>query len=237
MDSSDILNMMEEKPVATTSTYSNNGKPGGNKRYDPSQDNNLKPIIIDPNTLVSDRLLFSVGTYSNTDDVGNDIIDTFVKVATALSNKGYTFVHTGSSDNVLQNKILKIEGIKSETYIPWKKFNEDIEEPYLARPTDLAFSIGAHYHSAFMKMKPAIKTILARTVNALLGKACKEPITLFLAYSDCGSESIGKNVDFKKLGNLVFIFKLCFASNIPVFNLKNPAATSKLVEFIKSKAV
>ena len=67
----------------------------------------------------------------------------------------------------------------------------------------------------------------------MLGANANQPLNMLIIYSECGTEVITKNTDFKKLGNLVFFLQVAAKSNIPVFNIKNADSRKRMLDHIK----
>ena len=66
---------------------------------------------------------FSVyGIYEGKEVLPDTVVEKFVKLSTALSNKGYVFRHSGSNTNNLQNKLLEIPNINTESYLPFPAY-------------------------------------------------------------------------------------------------------------------
>ena len=169
------------------------------------------------------------------EEVPQEIKDKTLKIAMSMGAKGYTVRHTGDSKDALQTAIIEAEGVKFDSYLPWKKFNANIEAPKVFKGTPSAYGIAANSHRGFKKLPNAVRAILARDVMSILGPDCMSPVTLLLAYTKCGSEAISREMDFKVTGNLSFMLKVAGDSNVPVFNLKNEDATTRLIELLKSK--
>jgi len=195
------------------------------------EETDIKQLDIDVSKFDTTKKSFVIYTHPDR-DLGEEAKELIHGVAKALMAKGFTFRHTGGEDNELQNLILQEEGFK-ETYLPWKKFNSKVEDPLVSKPSDDSFGIAVTYHKGYAKLPPAIRFIIARDVNALLGHDLTKPTTLVLGWSEDGLEAIGKEkIDFKKSGNLSYIIRIATDSNIPVFNLKNKESLTKLKEFI-----
>lgn len=164
-------------------------------------------------------------------NVPADAAEKITKLAGALISNGYTFRHTGNADSHMQNAIRKIEDAKVVSFIPWKKFNPDIDNPVLPNP--LGYQIALTIHKAYMRLPSAVRAILARDVNAITGPEATDPVDFIITWSDGGDEVISRKTDFKKLGNNTFILMLAKRANIPVLNVYNPGFIEKFKELVK----
>ena len=168
-------------------------------------------------------------------ELTDEEINKVVKVATYLMQKGFIFRHSGDSNNKVQNAILAAnENIVVHSYLPWKKFNTNIENPYFFKVDKNGCSVAAAYRNNFNDLKRPYKTILARNIHLMLGKELDRPATLLLTYTKDGLETTGRDMDFNLVGNVVFFLKIAKESNIPVFNLFNSDATTRLKELVNS---
>jgi len=165
----------------------------------------------------------------------NDIPEQAYKIMLAVAkiamSYGYTFRHTGNKDNALHNAILAIENAKTESYLPWKKFNPNIQNPKL--PNSIGYRIAITIHSVYMKLPAAVRAILAKDVNALLGSNATDPVDFVIAWSDGGDEVLKRNADFKKIGNNTFILQTCKRANIPVLNAFNSDFIERTKNIVK----
>lgn len=176
---------------------------------------------------------YVISYYSKSGIIPDEIKQEFVKIAKALNGKGYKYRHTGGSNDEIDNTILAIENINTESYLPWKTFNKEITKPVIKKPTGKSYRIAANSHKAFKKLTNGVRAILARNIHAMLGKELNKPATFIIAYSEDGAEAITRGIDFKVTGNVAFFLKVAEDSNIPVFNIKKKDAITRLVEYIQ----
>jgi len=181
---------------------------------------------------------------ANKTSLPDNINKLLVNMSLMLSKAGYTFRCNADKNDVVQLTILnkiKEEGDaakgdpKFEVYLPWAKFNEDIEKPTMTYPNEAGYSIAVNMHNTFYDQKESVRAIISRDVHMSLGTTGTEAVEFMVIYTECGSESIGQHPDYRKLGNATFYIKLAEKANIPVFNVKNPESIKRLSEFIKSK--
>lgn len=239
MNEEEILDLLDdnEKPdfsqKPTQNTKQSNTKPKTESYWD-KQD--IQPIKLDSINFNKTGKTFTVyGTYDKTDVLPDTIVEKFVAIAKGLSKKGYTFRHYGSNTNNLQNKILEIDGINVQSFLPFSKFNQNITNPVCKFPTPSAYGVMVGLHNNFYKCVPALRAILSSYANAALGKECNDPADLIILYNPSGLEILGKDTDYTNSGNVPIFIKLCKAANIPYFNIGKEENIGKLVEFIKNK--
>lgn len=190
----------------------------------------IQPANIDVEKFNRSGKSFAVYVFPE-NDVPDEAADKIFAVAKGLMEKGFIFRHTGNKDNALQNRICAIEGAIVKSFLPWKKFNTNVEDPVLSTPMGYRIAIGIH--KKFMQLPAAVRAILARDVNALVGPEATDQVDLVLAWTDGGNEALTKNTDFKKVGNNVFILQVAKRANLPVVNVYNSNFIDKLKEIIK----
>ena len=178
---------------------------------------------------------FAVHTF----EADEDTIKKLVVVATILVEQGFVFRHNGRNDDKLQNKILEIDNINVEHYLPYKAYNSDIPKSIIVNYYELPFNYAAElYGQKFNDLKKGSKAIYANQVQTLLGKECNNPVDMLLCYSPDGSErppvyEKGKKYDYSKLGSLNFYLRVADVTGISVYNFKNSESIQSLVKLIK----
>jgi len=212
--------MTETKPRATFSAKKEN--------YWDKQD--IQPSTIDVSKFSKKGKSFVLYVHPE-NDIPEEAANNILALARGLMAKGYTFRHTGNKDNNLQSKIVKLEDSVVKSYLPWKKFNTTVTDPILATPLGYRIAIGVH--KAYMKLPPAVRAILARDVNAMLGVDATDPVDFIITWSDGGAEALSKNSDFKKIGNNSFCLMIASRANIPVVNVFNTNFIDKMKDLIK----
>lgn len=228
----DILGLLEsdEKPFAPAAKTATE-----KSKINYWEETDIPARKVDVSALKHDQKAYGICVYIGRDkELSSDLKTKFIELAKVLNTKGYTFRHSGDSKDSMQNSILDLDDMKSESYLPWKKFNSDITTPTLAKPVGDAYEIAINSHKGYAKLPGAVRTILARDVHVTLGKDLVHPISFLLAYTDNGVESLDGKVDFKVTGNLAFYLKVAEDANVPVFNLKNSDAIKRLIDYIKS---
>jgi len=209
---------------------------GDSNKFDYYTNPEVSPSKIDAGNLKTKGKTFVINTYVKDGTVPATDVEKIVNIAKVLVGKGYVFRHTGNDKDALQNKILEIEGIKSETYIPWKKFNPNIEKPTLFKVKGLAYRYAAglpNFLKFFKARSNPVRAIISREVHAMLGVDLDEPVGMVIMYNVTGDEAPAKRPEFSKLGNTHTYILLAAEANIPVFNIKNEDAVKRIATYIK----
>lgn len=242
MNFDELENMVskEETPYVKKE-YSNNNY-NKNNSYGKKEDKiNMYEVDVIPSKEIDTDIFekngrsFAVHTYEITPDAEKKMMI----IANALVEQGFVFRHNGNKEDEIQNKILEIDNIKVESYLPYAKFNEDIAKPIISNYYELPFNYAAQlYGQRYNEMKKGARSIYASKVQSLLGKECTNPVDFFLCYSPDGSETTpkfekGKKYDYSKLGTLGFYLKVTDKSGIATYNFKNDASIASLVKLIK----
>jgi len=201
-----------------------------NKKVNYWEKTDITPKEIDVTKFSKSSKSFTIYTYPE-NDVPDEAKKRILVLAKGLMSKGYIFRHTGNADNVLQNAVLKLEGAKYKSYLPWKKFNSNISSPVLSTPIGYQVAIGVH--KAFMRLPPAVRAIISRDVNALIGEDATDPVDLVLAWTAGGAEALTKNADFKSIGNNTFMLQIAKRANLPVVNVFNSNFIDRFKEIVK----
>lgn len=218
------------KPAEPTAmaTYNRNSN---NSKINLWEDTDIEPKKVDSADLHSIGKSFTILVFKGENGIPPETVDKLVSITKALTKEGIMFRYNGDNDPIY-HKLLDIDLSKVEMYLPWKKFNTDLTAK-MAKPVETAYHYAAYYHKAFKKLPNPVRTLLARDVHVLLGESCRNPIRFLVCYSADGAETI-KQINFKTTGNISFSISICDMLNIPVFNLGNKDAVSRLVEYVKT---
>lgn len=195
----------------------------------------IKPLAIDPEKFIEhpSKTFMIITPYRVT--IPESSKEVLFKLARALFAKGYTFRNIGGSEDNFAKAVCELPDAKVETYIPWKKFNEEATNVVLKKPTPKAYRMLFGNNKFAPKLKPAIRAINARNINALLGKDVNDPTTMLLTYTANGAEVLKKGLDYKQMGDLPNYLFLSSKANIPVFNVQNEDALRRFKELVLSK--
>lgn len=228
----DLYESTDSKPFKDSQpTQSYNKFDKKPKEKTPWDDINIEPKKIDMTKMVTGKS-FTVIVHKGEDGIKPEIEDRILEISKLLVEKQkYGFRHNGEKYD-LYDKIIDVDPSKAESYLPWKKFNEDVTS-VIPRPSLTAYQHAAFYHKAFKKLPNPVRAIISKDIHVILGKECDSPIEFLICFSNDGADSI-KSTNFKTTGPLSFPIAVCEQMGIPVFNLKNDGAFKKLVEFIKN---
>lgn len=221
--------------------YNNNG--GGNNYNRNKQKNSINmyevEIItekeISTDTFNKEGRTFAVHTHKCPEDEVKKIL----VIAKKLIKDGFTFRHDGAADDAVQNLILEVEDATVESYLPYKKFNENIEKPIISNYYELPYSYACNaYGQRFNDLKKGARGIYASKVQNLLGKDCTNPVDFLICYNPSGDESYpeyvkGQKINYEELGSLGFYLKVTDKSGIAVYNIKNKSSLENLIELLK----
>jgi hypothetical protein len=159
-------------------------------------------------------------------DTPPDIVQQIAKLASRLSESGYTCRTSGGSegDDAFENN-----STLSEVHIPWKKFNN--KETKFNKNLPEAADLVKPFHPTFDAMKPAVQAIIARGAHVILGQNLQSPVQFVLCWSADGLEN-AKDRGIKS-GFIGIPIALAATNRIPVFNLKNPDALQRLKNWLE----
>jgi len=236
LEENDILDMLEsdDKPFVEQRAKENEEPQSSGKKINFWEETDIPKIKIDPSTIhrvdKSYAILLNIGNVN----VPENIQEKIKELVQALSTKGYIFRYSGDTIPFLM-KIATSDSTIMDMYVPWKKFNKELPNvtPKLHKMSDKAYGIAAYYHKGFAKLPNGVRAILARDVHILLGEDCKRAVSFMITYTEDGCESKDK-IDYKTTGTVSFGITIASEANIPIFNLKNDDAISRLIEYIKT---
>jgi len=235
LEENDILDMLEsdDKPYAEVIEKKEEPQSGG-KKINLWEETDIPKVKIDPANIHRVDKSYAVLFSNGNNEIPESVQEKIRELVKALSTKGYIFRYGGDSTPFLM-KIATDESTIMDMYVPWKKFNKELPNvmPKVFKMSEKAYGIAAHYHRGFPKLPNGVRAILARDVHILLGEDCKRAVSFMITYTPDGCESKDK-IDYKTTGNVSFAITIADEANIPVFNLKNDDAVSRLIEYIKT---
>ena len=166
------------------------------------------------------------------DDAPQDVLEKMTEIAKILAERGWTLRHTG---NIKGPDVAFEKGAgPSEAYIAWKGFNERQSEfipPKNVHPE--VVTIMKQYMPTFDNIKPGVHKIIARSVYAIIGKDLRSPARFIVCWSADGAENAANKT--AKTGFMGLPIAFGSSLNVPVFNLKNPDAYDRLMQFIQNQ--
>lgn len=219
---------------AKTETGSNK-QPGEYKNKEPNlwDKTDIKPREIKLEDLLKADKSYTIALPDNRIDPPEDIIKLFVKLVTGLSDKGYTLRFNILETLELSKQILSIPNLKYKAYLPWPKYNTKVTNIAIKKPTELAYRVACYFVKNFNEKPAAIRCIESELINTMLGIECNTPVRFVLAYSECGTEVLGKDIDYSKVKNLPSVMRIAKKYQIPFINIKNQDSITKLGNLIK----
>ena len=237
-DTNDILAMMDsdDKPFSEHSTTDtntdNNTDSSENKKIDLWKDTDIPKVKINPSTVHKVDKSYAIFIHKTDAGIPKEVGEKLLELTKALATKGFIFRYNGDNDPIFKD-ILNSDSIIVDSYLPWKKFNTDAPNVKMVRPVEQAYKHASYYHKGFPKLPNNVRTILARDVHVLLGEDCRRAVSFMIAYTSDGCESKDK-INFKTTGNVSFPIAIAEEVNIPIFNIKNEDAISRLIEYLKT---
>jgi hypothetical protein len=99
-----------------------------------------------------------------------------------------------------------------------------------------ASEMAAAMYPAWNRCSAKAKLLHARNCYQVLGMDLNTPAEFFICWTPNGSETEAE-LDLYKMaeGGTATAIRLAYRNNIPIFNLKNPDAVSRLYSFLRSK--
>ena len=225
MENEDIFDMLDNgTDISKVDKKEKPQVPKERTEYNPNWSNrDIEPVKLSRDNLVTAEKCFTLVTSYRTEQLSETSKNKITKVLSYIGSHGNSMVYrnmTSGTDTLAKEWLSSFEN--KECYLPWRNFNKDIKNCIIFQPTELAYRVASSYHKNYIKLPDIIRTILACKVHTVLGKSCKEPVKFILAYSDCGSETFKKDMDWKQLGDLGFYIRMSKELSIPFINIANP---------------
>lgn len=239
MNFDELEKMVGEKEKESTpyvkKEYNNNGNYKKENKINMYEVETIPSKEIDTDIFEKKGRSFAVHLFNAPDDVKKKVMI----IANALVEQGFVFRHDGNKEDEVQNSILEIDNIKVESYLPYGKYNDNIQKPIISNFYELPFNYASQlYGQKYNELKKGARAIYASKVQALLGKDCTNPVDFFICYSASGDETYpkydkNKKIDYTKLGSVGFYLRVTDKSGIATYNFKNDESISSLVKLIK----
>ncbi len=150
------------------------------------------------------------------------------KIGYRLARKGYVLSSGAAEgpDSTFEAGCDYAKGEK-EIWLPWKGFNKHTSQ---LLPKKKHFKLAEEYHPGWKNMTPGTKALMARNVGEILGENADDPVDFVVCYTEDGVEHHSQVTS--KSGGTGFAISIASRYGIPVFNLRNPEALSKLKLFL-----
>ena len=153
-----------------------------------------------------------------------DVLEIMSRTATILSQNGYVLRSGGASG---ADTAFEKGSTSSEVYLPWTKFNGNCSHLIV---TDAAIAMAAEYHPLWDRLPRTVRMLMGRNCHQILGMNLNAPVKFVLCYTPDGCESSRNRTS--KTGGTGLAISVADAHKIPIFNLKNSTALSRLSAFI-----
>lgn len=153
------------------------------------------------------------------------------QTAIKLDELGFT-LRTGGGAMPLEEAFENATTHK-EIHLPWKEFNQ--KESSYTRTHAGAAGLIRKLQPNFESLKPAVQAILSRNAAVIYGKDLRSPVRFLITYTDDGVEH-GKDRT-SQTGFAGLAIGLAGWLKIPVYNLKNEEAVSKLKIYVDALTI
>ena len=112
----------------------------------------------------------------------------------------------------------RLGGGQTEIYLPWKGFNDRINNHYMSAPSPAAIELAKQYHPGWNHLTQGAKLLIARNGHQVLGKNLDDPVDMVICWTNNGSIT-GKEPNTGGTGQALRI--AADHPGIQVYNLKN----------------
>lgn len=151
------------------------------------------------------------------------------QLAHVLSNRGYTLRSGGAAgaDAAFADGWENSRHSDSaEIYLPWNGFNNQYstQEGRCVLDYSDAEEMAKDIHPAWHRLSRGAKTLHARNMHQVLGRDLNTPSNFVIFWTPDTDDAVS--------GGTASAVNLAKAWGIPVYNLNNPAVSSKLAKFI-----
>lgn len=146
-----------------------------------------------------------------------EILQEMSALAKACALAGYTLRSGGAdgADTAFEQGCDSVNGTK-EIFLPWKNFNKNTS-PLFEIP-DAVYQLGEKYHPAWHILPNAVRKLIARNGQQILGKNLDAPVDFVICWTRDGCSKGEERT--KESGGTGQAIEIASAYNIPVFNLK-----------------
>lgn len=158
----------------------------------------------------------------------SSVLLTMKRLGYTLARKGYTLSSGGAQgpDSKFEEGCDLAKGEK-EIWIPWVGFNNNTSQ---LTPKKIHYTLASELHPHWKNMTPGVKALMARNIGEVLGEDGKSPVEFVVCYTEDGVEHHSQVTN--KSGGTGFAISVASKYGIPVFNLKNENAYSRLKLFL-----
>jgi hypothetical protein len=150
------------------------------------------------------------------------------RISHRLSELNYTLL-SGGADGA-DSKFQEGHFGKIELYLPWPNFRHIKDHSVIYLPTEEAYQIAESVHPVWQYLPNSQKHLMARNSHQILGKDLRSPVDFVVCWTPDGCESHSTRTS--KTGGTGQAISLASINNIPVFNLFNSDALTRLADFV-----
>lgn len=185
------------------------GNSNGNKFFQKKEEVVEDPYI--PVALYVDR------------DFPPEIKTALFNIASKLINKKITIRYNGD-DKEFHEKLSTLSGKFTETYIPWKNFNE-IESKHTWNTLTSKHLAMTHFQG-WEKIPDGVKALLARNIRMIFGDKNNSIALCLITWSKDGASRVPEVT--KETGRSSFVIKAAATYGFPVINIGKTTAENLL---------
>jgi hypothetical protein len=151
------------------------------------------------------------------------------QLATRLEELGF-LLRSGGADGADTAFEQGVKNSLKEIFLPWASFNGS-RSPY-ANPSPQAEQMAEQFHPAWARLSRGPRKLMARNMHQVLGRKLDTPVEFVLCWTPDGVEDGTKTT--AKTGGTGMAIRVATYHSIPVFNLANPDAMTRLTDYIRS---
>lgn len=162
-----------------------------------------------------------------------EVCDIMTAVAHKLSQKGFT-LRSGRAPGADQAFERGCPG-KHEIFLPWKGFchdDGDWQEGIIPDKSLVdAMQIASQFHKGWDYLKPAVRKLMARNINQILGENLDYPTLFVVCWTPDGCVSDAERT--KNTGGTGQAISVADYYDIPIFNLKREDHMCRILKFLE----
>lgn len=160
----------------------------------------------------------------------SEALDLMRRIAVSLRQRGW-LLRSGGADGA-DTAFEQGAGIAKEVYLPWKGFNNNPSP--LFNPSAEAMTLAEGLHPGWHHLSLPTRKLMARNCHQILGQHLHCPASVVIAWTPDGCESYATRT--RQTGGTGQAISLASLRNIPVVNLKNPDAMTRLRDLVLNQA-
>ena len=206
---------------------SNNGGGGGFRKGGGGGRGGWTPPEYTPEQIAAAYVPLSVAFLGN--DKPNDaIVSKIIRVVKMFEAKKF-IIRTGAERGV--PKIVIDNAMSPELHIPFKDF-DDIQKPASYYSDVLCEEIARKMKQDLDTAPKIVKALYAKNPRVIFGKNLKSPCNLLIIWTEDGCENPADVTNQSGIGG--HACKLAAAAGIPVINLQNADAESRVEQYLRT---